>query len=109
MTGPNDYCLRSRLDSFFKVSLALFVISVCFEIARPSKVPPQTTPVYDLNAKIGKLQMLGSSSVNWGTKALQNEQPPDVSIDNVEKRKLVFRGQYYHPASNPLDSGFERF
>lgn len=90
-----DPKFRIYLGLFFKVSLFLFIISMCCELVLTANVTVQTTtPAYDLNAKLGKLHTLGSSSVGFGTQALQNEEPPLLSIDNMRQRQLAFQGQF---------------
>lgn len=69
--------LRAYLDPIFKGSLFLFVLSLCCDLY--TRVEAQTTasnlgsttPVYDFNAKFGKLNSLASTSVSWGIQALQ--------------------------------------
>jgi hypothetical protein len=67
--------LHAYLDPVFKASLFLFVLSLTCDLY--TRVDAQaddlssTTPVYDYNAKLGKLDTLTSSSVAWGLEALK--------------------------------------
>lgn len=108
MDNNPSYCppqFRAYLDLFFKVSLLLFVVSMCCELVKPAYVQ-STTPSFDLNAKLGKLHTLGSSSFGLGIQALQNEEPPAFSIDNIRDRKLAFQGQLQQPVSNQRPNPF---
>ncbi|CAD5215258.1 unnamed protein product [Bursaphelenchus okinawaensis] len=44
-------------------------------------------------SKLGSMSVLSSSSVGWGIRALESEQPPTASIDDPKKRQLAFQGK----------------